>query len=105
MRKFLERHATITAPATATEVFQSATFYDGRNKPIATAMQGTDGTFTSDLTQISYSNQGSPPATMFTLTGYDSRGNRTIVIDARGHSSVQTFDGASRPLESRQLLR
>ena len=98
-------YATITAPATATEVFQSATFYDGRNKPIATAMQGADGTFTTDLTQISYSNQGSPPATMFTLTGYDSRGNRTIVIDARGHSSVQTFDGASRPLESRQLLR
>ncbi len=97
--------STITAPATATETFQSAMFYDCLNKPIATATQGADGSFTTDLTQISYSNQGSPPATMFTLTGYDSRGNKTAAVDAKGNSVLQIFDGASRPLESQQLMR
>ncbi len=98
-------YATITAPATAVETFRSATFYDGLNKPIAAAMQGADGSFTTNLTQISYSNQGSQPATMFTLTGYDSRGNKTVAVDAKGNSVLQIFDGASRPLESQQLMR
>ncbi len=97
--------STITAPATATESFQSAMFYDCLNKPVATAAQGADGSFTTDLTQISYSNQGSQPATMFTLTGYDSRGNKTVTVDAKGNSTLQIFDGASRPLESQQLMR
>ena len=41
--------STITAPATATETFQSAMFYDCLNKPVATATQGADGSFTTDL--------------------------------------------------------
>jgi len=65
--------------------------------PLALAVTG--------VTQISYSNQGSPPATMFTLTGYDSRGNRTVTVDAKGNSVLQIFVGASRPLESQQLMR
>ncbi len=97
--------STITAPATATETFQSAVFYDCLNKPVATATQGADGSFTTDLTQISYSDQGSQPATMFTLSGYDSRGNKSVTVDARGNSVLQIFDGASRPIESQQLMR
>ncbi len=97
--------STITAPATAAEVFQSASFYDCINRPIAMAMQGSDGTFTTDLTQISYNNQGTQPATMFTLSGYDSRGNKPVTVDAKGNSVLQIFDGASRMLESQQLMR
>ncbi len=74
------------------------------NKPVAAAMQGADGSFTTDLTQISYSNRGSQPATMFTLIGYDSRGNKTVTVDAKGNSTLQIFDGASRTLESQQLM-
>jgi|GEM_PF-5051197 len=88
-----------------TETFQSATFYDCVNRPIAAAIQGADGSFTMDLRQISYSSQGSQPATMFTLTGYDSRGNKTVTVDAKGNSTLQIFDGASRPLELQQLMR
>jgi len=47
----------------------------------------------------------SQPATMFALTGYDSRGNKTVTVDAKGNSTLQIFDGASRPLESQQLMR
>ena len=40
-----------------------------------------------------------------TLIGYDSRGNKTVTVDAKGNSVLQIFDGASRPLESQQLMR
>ena len=49
---------------------------------------------------------GAPkPATIFTLTGYDSRGNQTVGIDGKGNSVVAIFDGASRAIESQQLQR
>ena len=92
-------------PTTLPEVFQSAAFYDCLNQTIATASQGADGTFTTDLTQIAYSNQGSQPGTIFTLNGYDSRGNGTVSIDGKGNSVLQILDGASRLLETQQLLR
>ena len=68
-------------------------------------MQGADGSFTTDLTQIAYASQGSQPATIFTLTGHDSRGNQTVGIDGKGNSVVAIFDGASRAIESQQLQR
>lgn len=95
------------------EFFQSATFYDCLNRPVAAAMQGTDGTFTTALTQstnwagiaVPAFNWAALPPTLMTLTGYDSRGNKTVSIDANGNSTLQMFDGASRPLESDQLMR
>ena len=40
-----------------------------------------------------------------TLIGYDSRGNRTVAIGANGNSTLQILDGASRQLETQQLMR
>ncbi len=102
--------ATFTQPPNSPnpvvqEIFISAAFHDCLNRPTATAMQGTDGSFTTDLTQIAYAGQGSQPATIFTLTGYNSRGNQTVGIDGKGNSVITIFDGASRAIESQQLQR
>ena len=102
--------ATFTQPSGSPnpvipEVFNSATFYDCLNKPIANAMQGADGNFTTAFTTVEYTATGVDPSTLFAFTGYDSRGNTTAGIDPNGNSTLSVFDGASRLIESQQLQR
>ncbi len=37
-------------------------------------------------------------STIFTLTGYDSRGNTTVGIDGKGNSVIKIMDGREREL-------
>ena len=99
------QRCTITQPSTAAETFITATFYDCLNRSVATATQGADGAFTTDFASVQYTGQGVDPSTLFAFTGYDSRGNATVTVDPNGNSTLQIFDGASRRLESQQLLR
>ena len=103
------RSEKCTIPGVATvETFASATFFDCLNRPTVTAMQGPDGSFNPSLAFpgcCSWSTLpvGCPPwltgnGTIFTFTGYDSRGNRTNLIDPKPNTTVWSFDGASRQL-------
>lgn len=78
------------------EEFSTAIRYDALNRPVVAANQGADGTLSTVL-----SDAGS----LFTVVGYDSRGNKTIEIDPKQNTSLSVFDGASRPIESLEHLR
>ena len=45
------------------------------------------------------------PPTLFSFFGFDSRGNQMLAIDAKGNTTVSTFDGASRQTQTLQHLR
>lgn len=110
------RAETCTIPGVSTnETFASATFFDCLNRPIATAMQGPDGSFSPSLAFPGCSSWatlpvGCPPwltenGTIFSFTGYDSRNNRTTLIDPKANTTVTAFDGANRQLQTNQHLR
>ena len=79
------------------------------------AMQGPDGSFNPSLAFpgcCSWATLpvGCPPwltenGTIFSFTGYDSRNNRTNLFDPKANTTVWTFDGASRQLQTNQHLR
>jgi RHS repeat-associated protein len=79
-----------------TESFGALMLYDVMNQRVQSCGQGADGSLSSSL---------SDPNTLFTLTGYDSRGNKTNLIDPKQNTTVWKFDGASRNLENDQHLR
>jgi RHS repeat-associated protein len=81
----------------AAESFGSLMSYDVMNRLVVQAQQGADGSLTGDWT-----DEGN---TLFTLYGYDSRGNRTNLIDPKQNTTIYTFDGASRQLQTQQNLR
>jgi RHS repeat-associated protein len=87
---------TITEPTVADEIFRSALRYDSLGRLVVSAVQGADGTISSDL---------SDSQTLFTLTGYDSRDNTTLRIDPKQNSVLTVFDGAGRSLRTDQHLR
>jgi hypothetical protein len=58
----------------AVEIFGSFMMYDVMNQRVVLADQGADGTLWSSLSDTS---------TLFTLTGFDSRGNATNFIDPK----------------------
>jgi YD repeat-containing protein len=80
----------------ATESFGSLMLYDVMNRLVQRCDQGADGSLSSSL---------SDPNTLFTLLGYDSRGNRTNSIDPKQNTVVNLYDGASRQLQTQQHLR
>ena len=45
------------------------------------------------------------PTSLVSLIGYDSRNNRTLVIDPKGNTGITVFDGASRAVQTQQHLR
>ena len=65
----------------ADELFTSKMHYDCLNRAIVSQIQGPSANGTDDL---------------YTLVGYDSRGNRTLSIDPKGNTSVVISDGAMR---------
>ena len=94
---------TITSPAVANEVFISFTWFDCMNRPVVTGTQGADGCLTSNL-NLCCPWQGLP-STLYSLMGYDSRGNRTTVTDPKLNVIVSVYDGASRLIETQQEMR
>jgi len=70
--------------------------YDALNRLVVSASQGADGSLSTDL---------SDDQTLFTLFGYDSRNNRTLLVDPKGNTSLSLYDGANRLVEARQHLR
>jgi len=94
---------TITAPTVADEVFISFTWFDCLNRPVVAGTQGADGNLTADL-GLCCPWQGLP-STLFSLTGYDSRGNRTTVTDPKANILVSVYDGANRLIETQQEMR
>ena len=94
---------TITEPTVADEVFQSAAWFDCMGRMTAQATQGADGSFNPDLNACCC--QDVPFQTLFSVFGYDSRGNRTLAVDPKDNSVITLFDGATRALRTIQLLR
>ncbi len=91
---------TITLPEgvdpIVNEIFNSASRYDALNRLIVAAEPSADGTLSFDLSNTS---------TRFTLRGFDSRGNATLVIDPKKNTSLVQVDGAGRTILSVQHLR
>ncbi len=80
------------------ESFDSQMRYDLLNRLVVQIGQGPDAVLNPDM--------GDPDnQTLFTLLGYDSRGNRSVAIDPKRNSTVLTYDGASRQLENIRQLR
>ena len=84
------------SPTIPTESFGSLMLYDVMNRLVQRCDQGADGSLSSDL---------SDPNTLFTLTGYDSRGNTTDTIDPKQNTTITVYDGISRQLQTQQHLR
>ncbi len=80
----------------ASESFASLMLYDVMNRLVVRADQGADGTISSNLSNTS---------TLFTLSGYNSRGLRTNVIDPKQNTTIGVYDGAGRELQLQQNLR
>jgi YD repeat-containing protein len=89
--------------AAGPEIFQSAMRYDSLNRLVLTAQQGADGQITSDL--LLCCSDPTPPSTLVTLFGFDSRGNQTLTIDPKGNTTVAVFDGANRQTQTLQQMR
>jgi len=94
---------TITTPTVANEVFISFTWFDCLNRPVVSGTQGADGLLTADL-GLCCPWQGLP-STLFSLIGYDSRGNKVTVTDPKVNVIVSVYDGASRLIETQQEMR
>ncbi len=94
---------TITTPTATNETFVLFMRYDALNRTVVNGTQGADGVLSSDLTVCC--TWPVLPSTLFSQYGYDSRGNRVVFIDPKLNSMVTLFDGASRAIESQQLLR
>ena len=89
--------------ASGPETFESAMRYDSLNRPVLIAQQGADGQIASDLTLCC--SDPTPPSTLVTLMGYDSRNNKTLTIDPKANTTFARFDGASRQTQTLQHMR
>ncbi|QNN23312.1 hypothetical protein HED60_13850 [Planctomycetales bacterium ZRK34] len=94
---------TITTPTVDPEVFRSAMRYDSLNQPVVILQQAADGTFNQNIEVCC--TWPVEPATIFSLSGYDSRGNQTVTIDPKANTAVTIYDGASRALQVVKHLR
>jgi RHS repeat-associated protein len=94
---------TITTPTVANEIFVSFTWFDCLNRPVVAGTQGADGNLTANL-NLCCPWMG-PPSTLYSLMGYDSRGNQTTVTDPKLNVIVSVYDGASRLIETQQEMR
>lgn len=97
------RTETCTIAATVFETFISFAWFDCLNRPVVAGTQGADGNLTSNL-NLCCPWQGLP-STLYSLMGYDSRGNRLTVTDPKLNVAVSVFDGASRLIEVQQEMR
>jgi YD repeat-containing protein len=94
---------TITTPTVANEVFISFMRYDSLSRLVVSGMQGADGDFAGDLTTCC--TWPVLTSTLYSQFGYDSRGNRVTMTDAKLNTTLYIFDGASRQIETQQQMR
>ncbi|WP_093281801.1 RHS repeat-associated core domain-containing protein [Verrucomicrobium sp. GAS474] len=94
---------TITLPTVPNETFTTFTWYDSLNRPVVQGGQGADGQLTANL-GLCCPWQGLP-STLFSLSGYDSRGNLVSAVDPKQNVVLSEYDGASRLVETLQQLR
>jgi hypothetical protein len=94
---------TITTPTVDPEVFRSAMRYDSLDRMVVSLNQAADGTFNQNIEVCC--TWPVETATIFSLSGYDSRGNQTIAIDPKANTTVTIYDGASRAIQVVQHLR
>ncbi len=87
---------TITQPAQAPESFGTVNKFDCMDQLVFSAQNGPDN---------SISSQPGVNLARITFNGFDSRGNGVISLDANGNGVINSFDGASRPLSERRLMR
>jgi RHS repeat-associated protein len=87
----------------AAESFSSAAAYDVLNRAIITMDQGPDGSLNTNW--VACCTWPVLPPTLFSFTGFDSRGNRTNLIDPKQNTTVWEYDGASRQLREQRHLR
>jgi len=101
---FTTRIETCTISDTiATESFSSAFAFDVLNRPIISMEQGPDGSLNTNW--VACCTWPVLPPTLFTFTGFDSRNNRTNLIDPKQNTTILEFDGASRQLREKRHLR
>lgn len=94
---------TITTPTVPPEVFREAMRYDSLNRMVVSLNQAADGTFDQNIEVCC--TWPVETATIFSLSGYDSRGNQTVAIDPKANTTVTIYDGASRAIQVIQQLR
>ena len=82
------------------ETFESFACYDALGRLVVAGSQGTDGSLSTTVNPWPADSQ-----TLLVRVGYDSRSNRTVVIDAKGNTALTVFDAAGRATESVQHLR
>jgi YD repeat-containing protein len=99
--------STVSGPQTVPdETFVSVRFYDSLDRPVLSAVQGADGKLDPALIPCdSTAIWQVPSSALITLTGYDSRNNRTLAIDPKRNTTVTVYDGASRPTQLQEHLR
>ena len=86
------------------ETFAAAMYYDCLNQLVLQAEQGADGTLDTDLV-FSGAFWQLAGATLISCLACDSRGNAVLTVDAKGNGVIAVFDGASRMIQTQQLLR
>ena len=86
----------------AAEKFSKAAAFDVLNRPIVLMSQGADGTLNTAWPMCC---SDTPTSTLITYLGWDSRGNKTNLVDPKLNTSIQDFDGASRRLRELRHLR
>ncbi len=87
---------TITQPKQAPESFGTVNKFDCMDQLVFSAQNGPDN---------SISSQPGVNLARITFNGFDSRGNGVISLNANGNGVINSFDGASRPLSERKLMR
>jgi RHS repeat-associated protein len=79
------------------ETFETRAWHDALDRVVVTAMQGKDASAIPTDMPVDYTIE-----TLFTVTGYDSRSNATVLIDAKQNVTQGVLDGASRSLSNTQ---
>jgi RHS repeat-associated protein len=87
----------------AAESFSTAFAIDVLNRAIITMQQGPDGSLNTNW--VACCTWPVLPTTLFTFTGFDSRGDRTNRVDPKQNTTIWEFDGASRRLREKRHLR
>jgi RHS repeat-associated protein len=86
-----------------TESFSTAFAIDVLNRSIINMQQGPDGSLNTNW--VACCTWPVLPPTLFTFTGFDSRNNRTNLVDPKQNTTVWELDGASRQLREKRHLR
>jgi hypothetical protein len=79
----------------------SFTRNDALNRLVVSGTQGADGVLAANLSV--YPLWPGLPSTLFSLFGYDSRGNRVTAIDPKLKLFMSVFHGASQSIRNAKM--